>query len=288
MCDVPLRPALNIEVEVSRYDRTVASLSSAILVVGFLVTILFLVWLGAAYRFQRILPPIFIRSVEAEKPDGVADEILEPGVEEFPEVEFPQIAMALEVVTHALSSVRASSEHFSGDATQTGPGRGPGGSRKGVDTGPGHVVPEYKRWKIGYEASTVETYSKMLSYFNIDVGLVYSSKNDIARLVDPGGAGRIVWSSRAEESNSVYFAHETLQLQRFDNALFKRKGIETGEAFTVQFYPEPTKEMLRSLEQAYLQKINRKLENVQDTRFQVVPTPTGYEFVVTDIKFRRR
>ncbi|MEZ6094622.1 MAG: hypothetical protein R3C03_10355 [Pirellulaceae bacterium] len=290
MSDILIRPDLHVEVEVSKYDRLSALLSAALMIVGFLVSFLFLIWLTSIIKFNRSLPTPYVAEQPAgdEKPEGVEDDILEPGVEEFPEVEVPQLAMALEAVTNALSSVRANMEHRSGDAAQMGKGRGLGSRNGGDGTGSGDVVPEHKRWKIEYQASNVDTYAKMLSFFHIDVGLVYTLNNDIIRLVDPGGVANIVRTSRAAEKKSVYFAHEKAQLQRFDNALFKRKGVETRETFTVQFYPEPTKEILRQLEGAYLQRIDRKLKEVQNTFFKVVPTPTGYEFVVTDIKYRRR
>jgi hypothetical protein len=289
--DSPLvKPVVNVEVNVSRYDQISAFLSSALILVGFLVSFLFLIWLTSIIKFDRKLPSVYIAEQPAgdEKPEGVADDIMEPGVEEFPEVETPQLADALEAVTNALSSVRANAEFRDGDAAQMGKGSGLGSRNGGDGTGSGDVVPEYKRWKIEYEASDVNKYAQMLSFFNVDLGAVNEISNDINRMSDPGGSASIIATNRNAEKKSVYFVHEKVRMQRWDETLFKRKGVSMNNSFTVQFYPEPTKEILRQVEGAYLQNAGRKLSEVQNTFFKVVAGGNGYVFQVTRQTYRRR
>jgi hypothetical protein len=283
-------PKLSVETAVSKYDKFNGLLTAALTVVGLIVTFLFMYWLTSIIRFKPQVTTVFMEEFPFgdEKPEGVEDDVLEPGVEEFPEVEVPQLSQALEAVTNALSSVRANLEHRSGDAAQMGKGRGLGSRDGGDGTGKGDVIPEHKRWKIEYTAKSIDGYAKQLSYFKIDLGAVNKLNNEIVRLVDPGGRGQIVNSSRAQEKKSVYFAHERPQLARWEEAMYKTKGVSMTHSFTVQFYPEETRSRLRQLELAYLNGVNRKLSEVQNTFFKVVSEGSGFEYKVTNVIYRRR
>jgi hypothetical protein len=290
MSTIVPRPDLHIEVEVSRYDRVNAFLSTSLMIIGFLVAFLFMVWLTGIIKFDRALPPAYVAEQPAgdEKPEGVADDIMEPGVEEFPEVETPQLADALEAVTNAVSTVRANMEHRDGDAAQMGRGSGLGSRNGGDGTGSGNVIAEHKRWKIEYEASDVDKYAKILSYFNVVVGRANEvNPDDIMMMSDPAGGGQIRQTNRASEKKTVYWVHEKPKMQRFEETLFKRRGINTDNCFTFQIYPEATKEILRQVEGAELQKNGRKLSEVQATYFKVVPVGSGYEFQVIRQTYRR-
>ena len=89
-----------VETDVSSYDLLNAFLLSAIMMFGAFATILFLIWYTSLKRDQ---PPVlvieqpFSEDSGDSKPEGVADDELEPGVEDFPEIETPQLAMALEL-----------------------------------------------------------------------------------------------------------------------------------------------------------------------------------------------
>ncbi len=284
------RPDLHVEVEVSRYDRVNAILTAALIMVSVSVAFLFMIWLMGMISFKRSIPEAYVAEQPAgdEKPEGVADDILEPGVEEFPEVETPQLADALEAVTNAVSTVRANLEHRDGDAAQMGRGSGLGSRNGGDGTGSGDVVPEHKRWKIEYEVNDVDKYAKILSYFKIDLGAANEINNDITKLLDPAGSGQIVKTDRAGEKKSVFFIHEKPRMQRFDQTLFKRKGVSTDNCFTVQFYPEATKEILRQVEGKAIRETGRKLSEIQNTFFKVMPDGNGFKFEVTRQTYRRR
>ena len=172
------RPNLAVETSVSSYDMLSAFLVSAIMLVGFLAGLLFCVWLTMIIDFSAKAPIALVQYEEPfgdEKPEGFEDDILEPGVEEFPEVEVPQLKDALEAVTDAVSSVKAALEARDGDAAQMGRGAGLGSRDGGPGTGGGDVIPEHKRWKIEYSAQNIAEYSSQLRNFNIDFCLLYTS-----------------------------------------------------------------------------------------------------------------
>lgn len=282
------RPKVSVETRVSSYDRVNSWLVSALLMIGCCVGLLFMLWLTSVIKFtKRPVQLIVIEETEGEdKPKGEADDVLEPGVEEFPDVETPQLKDALEAVTSAISTVRADMEARDGSATEQGRGRGLG-SKDGGGGGGGGIVPEYKRWRIEYEASDVGTYSRQLSFFKIDVGAVHQLNNNITRLADPGGAPRVVRSNRQAEAKAVHFGHANQRLQRWDTQLLKNANVDTEQCLIRQFYPDQTRASLRQLERDYLASARRELKEVRNTFFKIVPAGNGFEFKITNQTYRQ-
>ena len=275
--------------KVSHYDTLNGMLISAIVVVGFLVTLLFLIWLTMVLDFSGRQPAMLVAYEEPfgnEKPEGFEDDIYEPGVEEFPEVETPQLKDALEAVTEAVSSVRANLEARDGDAAEMGRGAGFGSRDGGPGTGNADVIPEHKRWKIDYESNNISEYAKQLSFFDIDIGTVQQNTNGIVRLRDVGGNPQTISTDRKAEKKTLYFSHEKRRMRRWDETLVKNNGIDLEGSFTVQFYPMKTRVLLRQVEQAYLTEVGRTLRDVRRTYFKVVPSAGGFEFKLTDMNFR--
>lgn len=283
------RPNLAVETSVSAYDALSAFLVAAIMLVGFLAALLFCVWLTMIIDFSAKAPIALVQYEEPfgdEKPEGFEDDILEPGVEEFPEVEVPQLKDALEAVTDAVSSVKAALEARDGDAAQMGRGAGLGSRDGGPGSGSGDVIPEHKRWKIEYSAQNIAEYSKQLRHFNIDLGVISQNSNAITRVKQPGGSVQIVNSSRAEEKKSLYFVPVKLRLRRWDEQLVKQNGQSMNGAFAVQFYPNPTRNQLRQVEIEHLTKIGRQLREVRRTVFNIVPDGAGFKFQLKEMNFR--
>ena len=281
------RHKLKVETKASTYDRLSAMLVALIILFGFLFSVLFLIWLTSVIDFsQRLGGPIVVANLEGDsKPEGVADDILEPGVEEFPEVETPQLANALEAVTDSVSSVRASLEKRSGDAAQMGAGAGYGSREGGPGTG-GEGIPEHKRWVINYEAEDIRTYGEQLSFFNIDIGIVHQAKDDIWRLNKPGAANKVIKTNRELEKSTLRFQHKRARMRRWDQELCRRAGIELTSTAQSQFYPESTRVIIRQAEAAALAEAGQELKDVRSTILKVVPGGEGFQFIVLDIVYR--
>ncbi|MFK7767505.1 MAG: hypothetical protein AB8B55_09815 [Mariniblastus sp.] len=282
-----VKPNLKVQTGTSAYDRLNAALLACIILFGFLFTVLFLIWLTSIFDFsRRAAGPIAIANEAGDsKPEGVADDVLEPGVEEFPEVEVPQLANALEAVTDSVSSVRGALEKRSGDAAQMGRGSG-FGSRDGGPGSGGDGIPEYKRWVISYEASDITTYAKMLSYFDIDIGVIHQVKNDIWRVTDVGGGASVIKSNRDRENKTLRFMHQKQRMKKWDQELCKRNSVAIENTIQAQFYPEATRVIIRQAEAEALVGTGKQLSEVRNTFFKVEPGGSGYVFKVTDIVYR--
>ena len=255
---------------------------------GAFATLLFLIWYTNLERDVKpvvIVEPPFSEDSGDSKPEGVADDELEPGVEDFPEIETPQLAMALEAVTDAVSAIRANTDAVSGSALLQGAGRG-AGSRDGGGDGSGTGIPEYKRWVINYESTDINQYADQLSFFNIDIGVVKSDSNDIFRVRDPGGSAQLINSNRDQEQKTLRFSHKQQRMKRWDQVIGKRAGANTDRALLCQFYPESVRQTIRRVEAEALAEKGRKLSDVRQTILKVQPASSGFEFVVLDFNYR--
>lgn len=273
---------------VSSYDRLSAILVACITIIGFMTTILFLIWLTTDVDYSaptQLADITEIGDTGDEKPEGFEDDAFEPGVEEFPEVETPQLAQSIEAVTDAVSSVRANSEKVSGDAAQMGKGKGFGAREGGPGGGGGEGLPEFKRWKINYEASDIATYKKQLSFFGIDIGVVRRDNDDVFRISDPAGKMEVVKSSRANEK-SLYFAHIKKRMMRWDEAIAASAGVDSNNANLIQFYPDSARVRIRTQEAQFLAKDNRQLADIRQTVIKLATLDDGFDFVVEDVVYR--
>lgn len=284
-----LKPSFQIETKASAYDAFNAFLISSIVVIGTLVSILFMIWLTMIWNNQPEQKLIIIvdpSDIGNEKPEGFADDIQEPGVEEFPEVETPQLADALEALTDAVSSIQANRETRDGDSDVMGKGGGFGSREGGPGNGNSEIVPEHKRWKIEYNTPDITKYANQLSFFNIDIGVISNLSNEVFRLRDPGGAGQVLTTNREAENKSLFFVHEKRQLRRWDERMTHDRSIDLEGAFTVQFYPETTRSILRQVEGQYLQKERKQLKDVRKTKFKIVEAGSGFNFVVSSVEYQ--
>ena len=103
------KPKINVETKSSIYDRVNAILIAALVLFGFLFAVLFLIWVTTVVDFSGpsgIHVELTGETPGEEKPKGEADDAEDPGVEEYPEVETPQLANALEAVADSVSSIQ--------------------------------------------------------------------------------------------------------------------------------------------------------------------------------------
>lgn len=273
------RPNLIVEAKVSSYDRLNGWLLAIMAVLGFLVFSMFLIWVTSGKTGYK--PPSLTDLDRATvEEEGEEEDPEDPGIEDFPDVETPQLANALAAIPNAISNVLGRTAETSGSAAAEGRGRGRG-------TRGNRGVPEYKRWIIQYEADSIATYARQLSFFNIDIGVFYTSVPKIVRLRDPGNAMLVIPSSRAEEKQTLRFMHREARMKRWDDELARRANIslEPG-GMTCQFYPEETRRVLREIEAAALQEASRKLIDVRNTYFKLEPAAEGYTFRVVQVLYR--
>lgn len=284
------RPTDTVQSKTSAYDSLSAWLTALILLVGFLVGMLFLIWLTSVFKFERNVAPPFVPATIGDdgndKPEGFEDDALDPGVEDFAEVETPQLAEALEAVSSAVSTIRANSEHVSGDAAVSGQGGGYG-SREGGPSGSGDGVPEHKRWKINYEVDNKDTYKSQLDFFSIRIGVVNPVSPTIYQLGNLSRGVEVTETNRTEQDKALYFAHSKLRLKKWDQEISRKAGLDTNDALMVQFYSENARFAIAKAEDDYLKSVGRELRDVRRTNIKVEADGSGgFVFTIVGCDFR--
>ena len=159
--------------------------------------------------------------------------------------------------------------------------RGEGGPGKGGDG-----IPEHKRWIINYESENIDSYAQQLSFFDIDIGVIHSTTNDIWKIKDVGKSPTVAKTSREAENDTLRFMHKKLRMQRWDQILARRQGVDLDDTIIAQFYPEATRKLIRQAENEALQDTGKQITDVRNTIFKVEPNEGGYVFKVVDILYR--
>ncbi len=274
----------SVDTQTSTYDRVSGALTAGSLVLGTLSLIMFLTWLTMISPHKKGLPPLSEIPPPGdpgeEKPLGVADDILEPGVEDFPEVEVPQLADAVEAVTDAPSRYRGMLAAVDGNAAEMGRGRGLGSLNGGGNGGGGKG---YERWVIEYEADSPVVYIDQLKAFGVQIGAVHKVLNDIALIYDLDSAPQQRSVKRSDEKR-VYFVPSQGRLKQWDQRFAKRAGVNTTGRIMVQFYPTETAQNLARLEAEEAQRRGIEVKNIRRTTFKVRQSGNSYEYYVADMQ----
>ncbi len=277
------------DTRVSTYEKLSSFLIASIIIMGMMTLIGFMIWMTMfEWGSHTIVTPMQEQFGNDDRPEGVADDWQEPGVEEFPEVEQPQLADALEALTDAVSSVAAQLEKVDGNALQMGTGPGLGDIReRGKGRGNSRLVPEAQRWRIEYSASSMGEYRTQLDFFKIELGALSKTTGRIDLIRDlTRPTPTRDFTSRVNEKR-LYFSHTQQNLRRWDQRIAQDAGVtDILERIIVQFYGEPTRQNLRDIEDAYIKQEGRELLEVQRTFYRIRPRGNGYEFYVHKVEYR--
>lgn len=275
----------NNDGRVSQYDRVSSMITALVVLLGLASALMFMMWLGSLDWSKPLQNVVELLPGEEgeEKPLGEADDILEPGVEEFPEVETPQLADSIEALTEAASTVAASDREVDGSATQMGRGRGLGSKDGGGGGGGGKVRPPWERWQIRYTTASKEAYGKQLDFFKIEIGGISRTTPDIHYLTGMGSAMRHRVGNKSADKR-VYFIYDQGVLRQWDMEFMQQAKVDMKNKILVQFYPEEVQAKLLQLERAKLG--TKSLTTVYRTIYGVRQAGTGYEFYVIDQVYR--
>ncbi len=270
------------DTQVSGYDKVSAVLVAGVLLVGFFAALLFIIWLTKIVIFRPSMPEVVIFDLKGrgEAAEGVARDMEEPGVEELPDVQQPQLADALEAMTDAISTTRGVTEAFEGNAEQMGSGKGKGDSRAAGPGGDGNLdlIPPWERWEVKYSTRSVEDYAQQLDFFDIEIGALHRTSTEINYLSKMASSKRKRRGSRPQEDR-LYFVHgKSGALTALTEQLLKGSGIDTNNRLLAQFYPHETYTLLLNLEKSRLG--GRSLGQVRKTVFAVEQVGSNYRFTV--------
>jgi hypothetical protein len=277
----------NSQLQVTRFDRTQGILTATIIVCSMVCVCLFAFWLVYESEVSPTTPravgwPSKIQSSSLEEPTPLP--VVTP---EFP-AELreltPELISVSKVISDLQGSQRLGTQAGVGDSEGDGES-GIGGTDRDPEPTP-EIVSEHRRWKVHIESENASKYFEHFSFFEIELGAVHKSKNDIVRIKNSGGAWVVKNSSRSEENESQYFVTSNSSASRWDRAVVKQEGFDLSQYILVHFYPDKTLALLRAVEAKALQRQNRKLTDVLTTEFEIVSSDEGFEIQIKAINFR--
>ena len=245
---------------------------------GFFAILLFLLWLTPRLVFKSKPPKTTVIQELKGRSDhakGSARDLEEPGVEELPDVQEPQLADTLQAMTDAISTQKASFEAFEGNADAVGKGKGQGDSRQSGPGGEGNldVVPPWERWEIRFTAASADDYAKQLDDFSVELGAI------------PRNRPNIDYVRNVSKSPILYFIHPPNDpLLQFSIELLGKVNVSTEGKFVAQFYSDEAFNQLLALEKSNLG--GRSLADVRKTVFGVRTAGGSNEFFLIRQDFR--
>lgn len=273
------------DIKVSTYDRVSAGLWALILIFGVLALIVVMMWLQLqskkrAGADQMLIVPILAPGeIGEDKPLGIGDDAEDPGVEDFPEVEIPQLADAVEAVTDAPSRVRGMLAAVDGTEVEMGKGRGLG-SRGGGGGGGGGGSAE--RWSIEYESENYPKYLEQITSFGVEIGFVSKVTDQVEIIYDLTTEPKIRTTTKIGERR-VFFIHANSKLRQWDQRVSQSAGVKLPGKIMCQFYPKTVTARLAALEAAEAQRRGMQIAQIKRTLFKVRDAGGNFEYYVADI-----
>jgi len=269
---------------VSSYDRASSALVVALVGAGSIVSLLFLVWLTRQILTrQEAVPVEFLQGLADgdEAAGGSADELMEPAMDEFAEIE-PDLDETLETVTEAISAQASALDAMAGDqssAGATGDGRGSGGG------GDFNAIPRWQRWQIQFNGADLSNYARQLDGFNIELGAVGGGSEMVEYAANLSKESPDRRQGSSDKESRLYMTWRHGGLRAADEALLRRAEITTQGRLVVQFYPSATENKLALAEKK--KAGSRSVETIRKTVFGIQGGGGGsYEFFVMDQQYR--
>jgi hypothetical protein len=277
--------------KVSAYDRVSGMVVALLLLIGFMVAVLFIVWLTQVWTpRQRVVPVQIIDEPmgRGEHAEGLERDLEEPGVEELADVMEPQLSDTLQAVTDVVSSQLATLEALEGNAPQMGTGAGRGDSRVAGPGGEGNadIIPRWERWEIRFTATSPQEYARQLDFFGIELAAVgggRATRDYLSNLSRPAPQHRAVTGG---EEKRLYFTFlgKNNKLIGWERQFFSRANVITTGRQLLQLYPLEAEQQLAQLE---LERAgDRTIKDIRKTIFGVSQTGGGYEFVLLEQHYR--
>ena len=278
------RPVIQVDTEVSQYERVSGGLTSGVIILGLVAIVVFAIWYSLLESDRVVVTAIPALAGETSNPEGVAEDIEEPGVEEFPEVQEPMVAEALEAVDVA-STVRAN-DSVAGDAPFMGKGKGLGDSREqGFGNGGTDKSEPWKRWEINFKVTTLADYKQQLDDLGIQLGGAEKRGDTVVYVSNfTGNMKRSDGLKRSEKR--IFFQHSKIQLRNWDLSILQEAGVQdAGDRMPVQFYPNELINKIYSLEATRMQSDGRKAVQIKKTKFNIVGSAGNYDIDIDTIEY---
>lgn len=275
------------ELRVSNYDQVSAMLVAVLVIFGFIVLMMFLIWLST--QMFWVTPAVPVTMLEdvggggSGQMTGGERQLEEPNPEELTELVDPPIEQSLQAISaivtteaEEIDALEGSTSLGQGQGDGQGDGRGKGPGGPGTSDG----IPAYERWEIRMSAASLPEYARQLDFFLVELGVAGGGNPNVEYISKLASAKPTVRIGNPKDERRLRFLHRSGELRAADRQLAAKAGVKTDGRVVFQFYDQKTYTQLLTLENARMG--NRRISQVRRTIFGVRGTASRYEFYVID------
>jgi hypothetical protein len=286
-------------IQVSLYDRVSSLLLALLMTIGVMAVVLFILWLSNKIHVKQVAVPVEITEV-SEDGEGGGDgrpaggsQLDTPSDEPFvgKDKESSDIQENLAVLDNNVTSKAAllddpelvvPTRH--GSFGSGGGIYGGFGDGRGMGHGPGK--PGWPRhWEVMFAKNTLAAYAAQLDFFHIELAVLEpgnkityvfnlkKSKPDTRTVSDP-----------AKNEQRYYLTWRTGEMQKADQDLLAKAGIDVGDRLILKFIPKDLEVVLVGMERAHQ---NASPKEIRKTRFGVQPEGDGFKFYIMEQTLKR-
>ncbi|HJQ82294.1 MAG TPA: hypothetical protein VJ828_20195 [Lacipirellulaceae bacterium] len=275
------------QLRVNAYDRVSSLLVSVLVITGFTVAGLIIVYVARQLiDTQRAVPfqPVNPAGRPADAAMGLARDLEPPGIEEVPDLIEPQLQDTLSAVASAVAARTALlSDEDIDSQLETGHGRGLGDNRRaGSGTGSG---PDEPTREIRFQPASLRQYAQWLDSLHIELGVLgHDNRVHYAyNLSRDKPSVRMGGADPAQDQRMFMNSAET-SFAALDRQLTAKAGIADKGDIILQFFPPDTEAILLGLEQKHAGE--RKPDEIRHTVFRVTPVGDRFQLSVEQQSYR--
>lgn len=277
--------------QVSAYERVASMMLSMLILIGVVVFCLFMAWLGMHVFFPPLKSvPVRYEQVGGGIESGVVGESMQldsptpQDIAKESDLDEPELQDTLATVLEAVAiqqmdlddpNLTDQDSEAKGGGKQIGDGKVPGWGMGGEGR-PG--IPPHLRWEINFgDGNTLETYARQLDFFGIELGVIGIGQTTYAKNLSRPKPETYVKPSKEEKR--LWMNWKRGKLKEADRELAAKAGLPVNGRLILQFYPDPTEQMLLAAEHEYK---DIDASKIRKTRFGVRQVGGGYEFYVIE------
>lgn len=258
------------------FDRVNSLLCSALGLVGLLVFGMFLVWMVNDFRSPfESTESGNVLEFPADNDDRTesSEDMVEDEVERR---SFEEMLQLVSATTSELSNVIAGGMN--------------GDDRRSTTKRPGDPDPDpvgvVRKWEVRYEVASLDEYARQLDFFGIELGAVSLDDNRIVRIGGLSEGRSQAMSDRADEQETVYFAHKQPRLKAWDRRMVDSESF--GFEFeVVHLFPEQITAQMGKAELDYVSSLGREEDEILKTLFELHPEGDGWKIRVAKMEFNK-
>ncbi|MGV3482988.1 MAG: hypothetical protein ACO1RT_01080 [Planctomycetaceae bacterium] len=276
----------------SRFDSVSSLLLSLLVIIGIAVFMLFIVWWDSRVRLPMKTLEMLIENPagRGDNAEGFERDFEPPGAEEVEALAEPTMQDTIAAVTDAVSSVAATIDSVNSNASATTTGTGKGDSRPPGPEGEGEdVIPRSERWQLNFSAKNLAAYAQQLDYYKIELGAIGGSQIQGVDYASGLAGTPKIRRGKSEAEKRLYFMWTTPSpLEKYDRQLLQKAGIPLPGRQMLKFLEPDLENLLANIEKEYATKNGHpSVTEIAKTVFESQPTSNGYEFVVTEQRYRK-